>query len=1567
MYIGGLGASSGINAGTITAATGTGVYVDGSTNSFNGTGGTINSDAVGIYLKNTGTNKITTGTLNIGLGGVGVFGENANIDFAVNTSNSAGAIGVAAKSNSVISGNITTGQDSVGVYILDNNVAFNGANIITGTNDSVTSVGILFDSSKLGTYIVNNVAVNAKNGVGIYLDGTSGTTLDFGGTITTTGAGAVGIYVNNGTTLTSNNSLFNISNGAVGVYVDGGTANLGTTGNLAFNFGTDGGIGVYNNGGTLTLGNNITTTGSGSLAATVNGSLNSSGDLSIGEGGIGLLGSYDNGTISAQNITNTGDITAESGGIGLAAIKGVTNPTGTITINNAGTITASGKSSAASIGIYTDIAEINNTGTVNVGTDGIGIYTAESGKTIKNDNMIMTGNDGIGVYIKGATGGLTANNITSTGGKGNTGAVLEEVTTNINAGNITLGNESVGVMAASGTNSTIDGTIKVGDSSTDKSAIGIAAKDSNITLAGTATITAGKGGIGVYAEGAGKVVTVLNTSNITVGEDGIYMYSKGATLNFTGNITADNQIGIVAEGGAITAGTNSTITAKNGGIGAYVKGAAPSFGTTAITVQSGIAGTDSDSAKYSMGVYYDSVASIGIIPTVTQTGSYTIGIVLNNSTGTIAGGISIGGSGSNQVGVMAKGNSILTVTGGVTIAAGDKNIGVYGENSAINVTGNIFVDSSASLTNSSIGVSLNGGSYTGTTGDISVGNNSIGIYGTNMTGGTISQSGATMNVGNNGVGIYGSGSGNINLTMSTGITLGSNNSIGVYAEGINTSVTGNIIVGTNTSIGIVSEGNGDVTYNGIMTIADKGTGENDTGSVGIYKKEGTGIISTSADNWSVGKSGYGIFVKQTTGESATINNGAHMNLEMSAVGIFSDGANIINNSGNITVGETDIKGNPNNTQDHLNSVGIFVSNGTTVNNTGTIDVKHEYSVGIYGNGTGTYITNKSGGIINVDKGGVGILVKDNAIAVNEGTINLGNTSSIHGTTTVGMAAYSGAEIINKGSITVNEGSGMVVGTGGKFQNKGTITVNNGIGIEGSGDFTNAGNIIVNGGTATENTGVGNAELGSVKIDSDGTIHINNNYTAIGGTLSTAGNIIVNGAYVDVTTGTPLFNANSVSGEVNILSNFAVTGNGISYEIKGFVNTAMGTITGTKLTPVTSPLFIPKITENGDLIIAKRPYADLTIGEQFDALDKGLDNILADSGGIGRDAEILKNLNAYLNEFSGDEFGVEASKKLAETRGDIYATIQGRMQDINQAFANSFYELESSYNLTKDSSKYSVIYTDGKYKDDTLGIDDYDYKVMGLLYMKEKEGTEYGTKYGYTLGFAGSKFDFDDGGSKEDVYSLRVGAHRVKNLSDVHKVSWLSRIELGYNRHIAKRKLNLHETFENKGEYNTYSVAFDNRLTKVIYTDLSRQLDIYADLDLEYGKVDDFKESAGSKGGLEVQIKDNDYLSAQAGAGVKASQRIYAGNDISVKVTADVKYAYEFGDNYDGNKARLKNGEEGYYSLITPEEREGKLIGKIGLTVEKANHMGVTFEVEAADEGSRRDSSIKYGVRFNYKF
>ncbi|WP_210388556.1 hypothetical protein, partial [Fusobacterium sp. HMSC073F01] len=127
-------------------------------------------------------------------------------------------------------------------------------------------------------------------------------------------------------------------------------------------------------------------------------------------------------------------------------------------------------------------------------------------------------------------------------------------------------------------------------------------------------------------------------------------------------------------------------------------------------------------------------------PVITQSGSYTLGMALNSSTGTTAGGISIGGAGtSNQVGVMAKGNSNFTVAGTVNISGGDNNIGIYGENSIITVNGNVAVGNSSFCINkasSSIGVVLSGGSYTGS-GNLSAGNYSIGVFGKRMVPGSV--------------------------------------------------------------------------------------------------------------------------------------------------------------------------------------------------------------------------------------------------------------------------------------------------------------------------------------------------------------------------------------------------------------------------------------------------------------------------------------------------------------------------------------------------------------------------------------------------------------------------------------------------------------------------------------------------------------------------------------------------------------------------------------------------------------------------------------------------------------
>lgn len=1557
MYIAGAGNSTGKNSGKITTTTGTGIYLNGANASFDGTGGSIET-AIGtaVYLKDTVAGKVTSvGNINItGNNGVGVFAENSVVDFDVTTTGN-NAIGVYGKGTTSISKNVTIGDDSIGVYVADDSVSLAGANIVTGSKGSGTPIGVLLDG-RLGTtttpitpYELSGVNIDAKDGVGVYAQGGN---IKYSGTITTTGNTGIGIYLKSGSNLTHGASTINISNGATGIYVDNGTiATLGSTDNLTFAFGIGGGIGVYNAGGTITFGNNITMTGSGSLAATLNGDLNSTGNITVGEGGVGLLGKYDNTSSTANTISSLGTITATSGGIGMAAIKDATSPsTESIVLDNSGAIIASDKSANgnSSIGIYSDLAEIKNTGSIEVGTDAIGIFADGTNKSITNGTMIISGENGIGVYVKGATSGLISNNITSRATK-TTGVILDNANNtapNLNVGTVTLGNGSIGVLAKNSTTGTIDGTITVGNSIDGKSSIGVALVDGGTaTISSTVSITTGDKGLGVYANN-GSNVTIGDLSKITVGKNGVYVYSDGATLNLTGNITADDQIGIYANGGTITGSSN--VTSKNGGVGIYIKGSSPTLASN-IDVQKGKAD------KYSIGVYYDSVSGTITLPSITQNGDYTVGSIIGNSTASTSSSINL--IASNQVGIIAKSNSSLTI-GAITVGNVDNTIGVYGkENSQVTINGNITVGNSSAVSKASIGAVVEIGSYQGT-GDLNIGANSIGVYAKNPTT-TINQNSTTINVRENGVGLYGEGG--INLTT-TNMTLADNNSIGVYAKESNAVVSGDISVGKNTSIGIVSEGSGDVTYTGNITIGNKG--------VGIYKNadtntRATSTITTSTGNWIVGDNAYGIYAKSV---STIINNAANMSLGEATVGIYSHGANIVNNSGNIIVGKTTITTTHEDEAKHLRSIGIFASAGTQVNNTGTITINKDHSIGIYGDSNGTVITNN--GNINVDNGGIGIFVRDNAIAVNKGNITLGSGLASCESSSLGMIAYAGGKIINEGTITVNEGTGMLAGLGASFENKGVINVANGVGIQGPGALINSGTInILPGGTgiAAVAGGAVDAELGSVKIDADGNIHINGNYTSIGGHLSTVGNIIVDGAYVDVTTNTPLFSANNINGTINILPNFALTGNGISYEIDNFVNTISGMGPGGKITPVTSPLFMAKVTNEGKLVIVKRPYADITAGEQFEKLDKGLDNILANSNGAGKDAEILKGLNTYLEGLPDSEFPREAGQKLSEFRGDIYSTIQERMQNINHTFDKSFEELEKTYNLTKDSGKYSVIYTKGDYKDPTIGIDDYDYNVKGLLYMKEYEGAKYKNKYGYTLGFTGSEFEFKDGGSKEEVYSLRGGIHKVTTLNEEGSLELLSRLELGYNRHIAKRKLNLQNTFDNKGEYNTYTVSIDNKLTKDLYKDFTKELSVYGMLNLEYGKTDKFSEKAGKDGGLLLDVKENNYISSQVGIGTEGKYKLYTMNDIIVNLKAKGNYMYELGDNYKGNEARLKDGKEGYYKLITPEEKKGILRGTIGIGIEKGNQMGINVEMSFEKENSKKEANKSYSVRFNYVF
>jgi len=373
-----------------------------------------------------------------------------------------------------------------------------------------------------------------------------------------------------------------------------------------------------------------------------------------------------------------------------------------------------------------------------------------------------------------------------------------------------------------------------------------------------------------------------------------------------------------------------------------------------------------------------------------------------------------------------------------------------------------------------------------------------------------------------------------------------------------------------------------------------------------------------------------------------------------------------------------------------------------------------------------------------------------------------------------------------------------------------------------------------------------------------------------------------------------------------------------------------------------------------------------------ALYEGLDSLLyGDPEGLSKDALILKDMNAYLESIfvrqGNAAFLDETTRTISETRGDIYGTIQKRMQDVEFAFDRSFAELLGSYNITKDSDKYSVIYQQGRFRDKTTGVDDYDYRVQGLLYMKEHEGRDYANKWGWTLGFAASRFDFDDAPtyhdkSKEDIYSLRLGWHRVKSLEADDSFRWVTRLGAGYNYHRATRSLELDRTVKNKGHYETWQLSWDNSLERSVYRSDKGRVDVYAGFKAEYGFFGRFHERGE---GLELSVSRGNYVSLMPEVGIKASRRAYLGKKLSLKFEAALTGGIEYGNNYGANRARLKNGSAGTYTLVHPEKERANIGASAGLTLGHANNWDISLDLTARRQSNRDGFEITGGLKFKF--
>jgi len=736
---------------------------------------------------------------------------------------------------------------------------------------------------------------------------------------------------------------------------------------------------------------------------------------------------------------------------------------------------------------------------IKVGKNGIGVYGEYSDINLATDYGIAIKDDGVAIQTKG-TGKIDAAgktlNVEYTGAAGKTAmamgftgtAASHTFTNNINisikntgnaktlvglyasgqgsltnSGIITAENDGTYGILSDGVDVENTGTITVGDkASTASDAVGIYAKNANITTDGYKIVVQGNGNgskepIGIYAvsdntlstlkkitisQGAGTGMSVKGKKAIGIYVEDNSTDNKKLELINNSDITltdsatqADKRIGIVLK--KVKNGNNVTdgkITVGKNNIGIYNEDSILTHrGTLDVkhsednTQNIGIHNT----GKFEFNVIKDS-SNPGLIDVEGHAG--TVGISAETKNATDSGKILLGsakinvkatdmGDGKIPLGIYAKGNNLTIsskeVTSGVKpeFTVSPNAVGIYmNGNSTSRVEG---IDSDYKFNLSSedtkdrigIGAYLTGGAYATTAAGKKVEITSsqtktnsdgairpIGLF----YGANSTKNEANINItGNNEViGMYGK---DLSAFTNSGqIDIGTK-AIGAYFANSNVTNKGKVNVNANNAYGLYLKGGNSTTEADIAASGKNSVGALVTGNSAKFENIGGNIIASKAEN------SIGVYAK----DGAEFKNSGELKSEhVNSIGAYADGAKLVNAASGLIESK---------------NVALYAKSSSTVTNSGTIDIK------------------SGNGIVAADKTTVNLLageIKSNDIKAN-GVIATNKTNVNLSGTNIKLTGDKSNAIYSDNNSIVNLTSGNVeVGKEGLgvYTNKGSVNL-----------------------------------------------------------------------------------------------------------------------------------------------------------------------------------------------------------------------------------------------------------------------------------------------------------------------------------------------------------------------------------------------------------------------------------------------------------------------------------------------------------------------------------------------
>jgi len=1385
------------------------------------------------------------------------------------------------------------------------------------TGEVIGSDAVLYYAKNSGNVTVTEAAVAQpsttvnSSGVTVITDSSIGTPK-----VTISGNNGVGFYATNGGQIVAENSFMKLSDGLVGAYSDGSTSNINLKNSILDYKGNGYSLYSGNNGKIDLQGSTVVLRGK---AIGVQGS--SLSDITTNANTKIVVMSNDAIPFEFKDkgIVNLTSIDTDLG-IAASGIQVVNGEDGTTAYTNYKKAFIDGM---LNYNINADIDKSLATNIANESTDSFkfvkrylvqrAVLNLQAGKTVTAN---LNSSDLTATGMKGVVG-LDMSSSSSAASNAETQINLAGGST-VNADRTDAGNGAVGLF------------INYGKVHTDPSA--------TINVEQLTTNPHNDSAVGIYAVNGSEVNnegTVNVGGNSSIGLLGL-AYREDATtgapkVNEFGGKFGEGSINVVNEGNVTLDGTTS--------YGIYVK-------------NNNASGTKATATGKNTGS--------GVL---TLSGDKSIGMIGDKATLTNDTGAKINMTGQEQVGMFANNSSSLINNGEINLAASTDSIpsvGIYTDDVATDITNN---------------------------GKIIGGNKNYGIFGKTVTHGSTGE----ITVGDEGVGIY-STEGNITLNTGSKINVGANEAVGVFTTG---TAGRTINADTNMTIGdssfgyvIKNTGTTNLTTNGTATLGNE--------AKFIYSNNKDITVTNNVPLTSTGNNTYGIYSAGAVTNNADIDFGRGTG----SVAIYAiDGGTARNAAGKtITVSGSNLSATP--VPEY--GMGMATSNGTIIND-GTIKVALDEGIGMFASGSGSKAIN-NGTIELSGKNTKGMYVDNNAVGENWGIIKTVPTANNGGI--LGVVATGGGVIKNYGQIIVdgpNNKAGYL-GSTGTFSNEtsggttGTVTNTNG-----------ADGVVRKVSNPTSKT-VAGIEIIAPPAATAATIKINNNIvipTVIDTNISTPNPSVAtvtspDGTVTTIDLGSTRLGSIPSNEQVGALGMYIDT-SGVNYThpIEGLNNLTglkrINLIFGNEAARYTDS----KVIEVGDNII--NPYNNMILslaasssGMKF-ALNAGSLTWFAtatqnlSTGALGKVYLVKIPYTAFAQDgntynFLGgleQRYGVETTGRekelfnklndlgkgeshilaqaVDEMKGHQYANIQQRTNATGNALDNEFNYLRNEWrNPTKQNNKIKAFGLRDEYNTDTAGIFDYKSNAYGVAYVHEDEKVRMGNSSGWYAGAVTNRFRFKDlGKSREDQTMIKAGIFKTmspkKDYNGALRWTVAGDVFAGINN--MKRKFWIvDDTFEAKSTYHTYGAALKNELGYDIRMSERTHLRPFGALKMEYGRFNDVKENSGQ---VRLQVKGNDYFSVKPEAGVefKYVQPLAVKTNLTVGLTA--AYENEIGKLQNGNQARVRYTTADWYNL-EKEKEDKRGNGKFDLNIGVDNtRFGVTVNAGYDTKGN----NVRGGIGF----